>query len=71
MDHICEAFPVERLAELAGVSLKSIARLFVRELSVTPREFVEGVRLDRARNLLEAPDQRSRPLPSTADLPAM
>ncbi|MBB3773811.1 transcriptional regulator GlxA family with amidase domain [Angulomicrobium tetraedrale] len=56
MDHIGEAFPVERLAALAGVSPRSIARLFVRELSVTPHEFVEGVRLDRARNLLEASD---------------
>lgn len=56
VDHIGEAFPVERLAELAGVSPRSIARLFVRELGVTPHEFVEGVRLDRARNLLEASD---------------
>jgi transcriptional regulator GlxA family with amidase domain len=54
MDHIREAFPVERLAELAGLSPRSIARLFVRELSVTPHEFVEGVRLDQARNLLES-----------------
>jgi transcriptional regulator GlxA family with amidase domain len=54
MDHIREAFPVERLAELAGLSPRSIARLFIRELSVTPHEFVEGVRLDQARNLLES-----------------
>jgi transcriptional regulator GlxA family with amidase domain len=54
MDHIREAFPVERLAEIAGVSARSIARLFVRELGVTPHEFIEGVRLDHARNLLEA-----------------
>lgn len=56
MENIGEAFPVERLAELAGVSPRSIARLFVRELMVTPHEFVEGVRLDRARHLLEASD---------------
>jgi len=54
MDHVQEAFPVERLAELAGVSPRSIARLFVRELGVTPHEFVEGVRLDQARSLLES-----------------
>jgi len=54
MDHVREALPVERLAEIAGVSPRSIARLFVRELSVTPHEFVEGVRLDHARNLLES-----------------
>ncbi|UAK24266.1 GlxA family transcriptional regulator [Sphingomonas nostoxanthinifaciens] len=54
MDHVAEAFPVERLAEVAGVSPRSIARLFVRELGLTPHEFVEGVRIDHARNLLEA-----------------
>jgi transcriptional regulator GlxA family with amidase domain len=54
MDHVREAFPVERLAEIAGVSARSIARLFVRDLGVTPHEFVEGVRLDHARNLLES-----------------
>jgi transcriptional regulator GlxA family with amidase domain len=54
MDHIAQAFPVERLAEVGGVSPRSIARLFVRELGITPHEFVEGVRIDHARNLLEA-----------------
>jgi transcriptional regulator GlxA family with amidase domain len=52
--HINEAFPVERLAEIAGVSARSIARLFVRELNITPHDFVEGIRIDQARNLLEA-----------------
>jgi len=54
MENIAEAFPVERLAEVAGVSPRSIARLFVRELGKTPHDFVEGVRIDHARNLLEA-----------------
>lgn len=56
MDHIREPYPVERLAEIAGVSPRSIARLFVRELGTTPHEFVEGVRLDQARALLESSD---------------
>ncbi|KRB60015.1 AraC family transcriptional regulator [Rhizobium sp. Root708] len=55
-EHIDEAFPVGRLAEIAGVSSRSIARMFVRELSVTPHDFVEGIRIDHARNLLEATD---------------
>lgn len=54
MDHMHEAFPVERLAGIAGVSARSIARLFVRDLGITPHDFVEGVRIDHARNLLEA-----------------
>jgi transcriptional regulator GlxA family with amidase domain len=56
MEHISEAFPVERLAEIAGVSPRSIARMFVRGLNITPHDFVEGVRIDQARNLLEATD---------------
>lgn len=56
MEHIREAYPVERLADIAGVSPRSIARLFVKELGITPHEFVEGVRLDHARNLLESSD---------------
>lgn len=55
--HIGEALPVRRLAEIAGTSARSIARLFVAELGVTPHDFVEGVRLDQARNLLEASDR--------------
>jgi len=54
MEHVGEAFPVERLAEIAGVSQRSIARMFVRELDITPHDFVEGIRIDQARNLLEA-----------------
>lgn len=56
MDHVREPFPVERLAEIARISPRSIARLFVSELGVTPHEFVEGVRLDKARILLESTD---------------
>jgi len=56
MEHVREAFPVERLAEIAGVSERSVARLFVSDLGMTPHEFVEGVRIDHARNLLEASD---------------
>jgi transcriptional regulator GlxA family with amidase domain len=56
MEHIAEPFPVERLAFIAGTSSRNIARLFVKELGVTPHDFVEGVRLDQARNLLEATD---------------
>lgn len=55
--HPGEPLPVRRLAEIAGTSARSIARLFVSELGVTPHDFVESVRLDHARNLLEATDR--------------
>lgn len=56
LEHPGEPFSVERLAGIAGTSERSIARLFVSELGVTPHDFIEGVRLDHARNLLESTD---------------
>jgi len=56
MNNPGEAFPVERLAQIAGTSARSIARLFTADLGVTPHDFVESVRIDRARNLLEGTD---------------
>lgn len=52
-----EPFPMERLAQIAGTSVRSLSRLFAAELEVTPHEFVESVRIDRARNLLEGSGQ--------------
>ena len=54
LSHPAEPFPVARLARIAGTSPRTIARLFVNELGQTPHDFVEGVRIDRARGLLEA-----------------
>jgi transcriptional regulator GlxA family with amidase domain len=52
-----ESFPVERLAQIAGTSARSIARMFTEVLGVTPHGFVESLRIDRARNLLEGSDR--------------
>ncbi|MDR0807787.1 MAG: helix-turn-helix domain-containing protein, partial [Gemmobacter sp.] len=49
-----EQFPVSRLAQIAGTSERTIARLFVKELGQTPHDYVESVRIDQARNMLEA-----------------
>jgi transcriptional regulator GlxA family with amidase domain len=56
MGNLREPLPVERLAEIAGTSTRSIARLFAKDFGITPHDFVESVRLDHARNLLEATD---------------
>jgi transcriptional regulator GlxA family with amidase domain len=56
MEHLSEPFSVERLAKIAGTSARSIARLFVSELGVTPHDFIESVRIEHARNLLEGTD---------------
>jgi transcriptional regulator GlxA family with amidase domain len=48
---------VEALAAVAGMSARSFARIFKQETKLTPAEFVEGARIDAARNRLEAGDQ--------------
>jgi len=53
MDNLSQALSVESLAGVAGMSARSFARQFVREMGVTPAEFVQRARVDAARNLLE------------------
>lgn len=53
MEHLAESLSVERLAEVAGMSARNFARLFVAEMNITPAEFVQRARIDAARNLLE------------------
>jgi transcriptional regulator GlxA family with amidase domain len=54
MAHLADDFTVEKLATLAGMSVRNFSRVFAEEARLTPAEFVEGARLDAARNLLEA-----------------
>ena len=53
MEHLAESLSVEHLADVAGMSARNFARQFVREMAVTPAEFVQRARIDAARNLLE------------------
>lgn len=57
LDHVRDDHTVDQLARVAGLSARSLARLFLREASVTPHAFVERVRVDTARHLLEGGDQ--------------
>ena len=41
------------LARMASMSRRHFARVFAREVNMTPMEFLQGARIDRARNLLE------------------
>jgi transcriptional regulator GlxA family with amidase domain len=54
MERICESFTVKQLADVAGMSARNFARVFVQETGVTPHEFVERARVDAARKLLES-----------------
>lgn len=44
---------VEMLADAVGMTVRSFARAFKREVGVTPAGYVETVRVERARQLLE------------------
>ncbi|AZE94162.1 Transcriptional regulator, AraC family [Pseudomonas orientalis] len=54
--HLDQPFTIESMAELAGMSARHFARLFAREVQMTPMAFLQGARIDRARQLLESTD---------------
>ncbi|NCE88309.1 GlxA family transcriptional regulator [Pseudomonas sp. Q1] len=56
LEHIDEAFSVERMASLANMSARHFARVFAREVNMTPMEFLQSARIDWARSLLETSD---------------
>jgi transcriptional regulator GlxA family with amidase domain len=56
MAHLRDAFSVAQLAEVAGMSARHFARMFVQWADATPHEFIERARMDAARSLLESGD---------------
>jgi transcriptional regulator GlxA family with amidase domain len=56
LEHLEEELSVERLATEAAMSARHFARVFAREVGMTPMEFTQNARIDRARNLLETTD---------------
>lgn len=55
-DHIAESFSIEELADAVGVSRRTFSRTFAKHAKVAPSVFVEQVRVDFARKLLEQTD---------------
>jgi len=53
VDHLDADLTIEQLAARAAMSPRNFARVFTREMGVTPAKFVERARLDAARRLLE------------------
>lgn len=53
MGNIGGRHTLRSLADTVGMSARNLARQFVRETGITPREFVERARVDAARMLLE------------------
>lgn len=54
--HLGQPFTIESMAELAGMSARHFARLFAKDVQMTPMAFLQGARIDRARQLLETTD---------------
>jgi len=55
-DHLAEDLCVPALADRAFMSPRNFARVFAREVAMTPAAYVESLRLERARTLLETTD---------------
>ena len=60
VNHLSEELSVTRLAERAGMSERTFARVFNTELGMTPARFVEVARVEAARRLLEESDMPSK-----------
>jgi len=52
-EHLAEDLPVERLAKQAAMSKRTLSRRFAERAGTSPVEWVIGLRLTRARQLLE------------------
>jgi transcriptional regulator GlxA family with amidase domain len=55
-DHIGEQLSIEQLADVVAVSRRTFSRTFAEEAHMTPSAFVEQVRVDFSRKLLEQTD---------------
>ncbi|MDR6390363.1 GlxA family transcriptional regulator [Paraburkholderia phenoliruptrix] len=55
-EHLTDVLSIEELANAASVSRRTLSRLFAKHAKVTPSVFVEQVRVDTARKLLEDTD---------------
>lgn len=55
-DHLTDDLEVDALADRAAMSARSFARTFRRETGTTPAAYVEALRVEAARRLLETSD---------------
>jgi transcriptional regulator GlxA family with amidase domain len=58
-DHLEDDLSVTALADRAFMSQRNFARVFLREVGTTPAAYVEAIRLERARTLLETTDAQA------------
>jgi len=55
-DHLSEQVSMEQLADAVSVSRRTFSRVFAKTAGMTPSAFVEQVRIDHSRKLLEETD---------------
>lgn len=55
-DHLSEQLSIEQLADAVGVSRRTFSRVFAKDATMTPSAFVEQVRVEFSRKLLEETD---------------
>jgi transcriptional regulator GlxA family with amidase domain len=53
LENLSDDLSVERLAKRLGMSTRNFARMFKREINMTPGDYVEAARVDAARRILE------------------
>jgi transcriptional regulator GlxA family with amidase domain len=59
-DHLAEDLTVAALARRAGMHPRTFSRVFRAEVGTTPASYVEGLRLESARHLLEGSERSMR-----------
>lgn len=57
IDHLNQPQTVEQLAEKCSMSPRNFSRVFIKETGLTPAKYVEKLRLETARRLLEETNQ--------------
>ena len=56
-EHLDEPLSVDRLSEIAGMSPRNFSRVFLRDSGTTPAKFVEELRIEEARRLLQSSNE--------------
>ena len=56
-DHMTEELSAERLADIAGLSVRQLSRVFVSLYGLPPMKYAAELRMDRARRLLAETDK--------------
>jgi transcriptional regulator GlxA family with amidase domain len=64
--HLDEDLGVERLAALENMSPRHFARIFLAKTGMSPGKYVEQLRLDRARELIESGEEHMQTVAATA-----